>query len=98
MNDPFGDPIPATGLGNWGKTSYQCPDGYWCGTGQVQPFSCSFSGAQCPPGTDVQPSAHAYITLGIIVAAMFVLFFFLDWRTGMCEIIIINLIYSNSVF
>ena len=42
--DPFGDLIPANGYGAWGRSSFQCPQGFWCGTGQIQPFDCRYAG------------------------------------------------------
>lgn len=81
--DPFGAPIDqSTGYGTWGTKSFICPDGHWCATGQLVPFSCSLSNNQCPVGSTKNGNAPGFITIAIIIAAMVIAFFFLDWRTS----------------
>ena len=81
--DPFGNAIdPTTGLGAWGTQSFICPKGYWCPTGQLVPFKCSASNNQCPEGSSRNGNAPGFITIAIVIAALVIIFFFLDWRSN----------------
>ena len=81
--DPFGNPIPDSGLGSFGTLSYTCPEGKWCLNSQVQGFHCgTFGGGlnTCEEGSQAPSKIALYVLVAFAVGFFWVVFWFLDWR------------------
>jgi ABC-type multidrug transport system ATPase subunit len=59
-NPAAGNPQSVDGLGTWGELTYECAEGKFCGTGQVEGLDCTTI-ASCPKGSEKENRAGVFV-------------------------------------